>query len=94
MASPSKTIDAMNNSLLIFLVGQLVVITTALIRIYTMMMLKLKELDLRVAAVEKQDDELKKKLDTLRDGMYEKLDDIWDKINELGLEIQNKQNRT
>lgn len=84
----------MNNSLLIFLVGQLVVITTALIRIYTMMMLKLKELDLRVAAVEKQDDELKKKLDTLRDGMYEKLDDIWDKINELGLEIQNKQNRT
>jgi len=76
MASPSKTIDAMNNSLLIFLVGQLVVITTALIRIYTMMMLKLKELDLRVAAVEKQDDELKKKLNTLRDGMYEKLDDI------------------
>lgn len=77
----------------IFLVGQAIVVTTALIRIYTMMMLKLKELDLRVAAVEKQDDELKHKLDGLKEGMYEKLDEIWKKINELTLEIQNKQNR-
>lgn len=83
----------MNQSLMIFLIGQAVVMTTALIRIYTMMMLKLKELDLRVASVEKQDDELKHKLDGFKEGMYEKLDEIWKKINELTLEIQNKQNR-
>lgn len=83
----------MNQSLIIFLVGQAIVVTTALIRIYTMMMLKLKELDLRVASVEKQDDELKHKLDSFKEGMYEKLDDLWKKINELTLEIQNKQNR-
>lgn len=83
----------MNQSLMVFLIGQAVVMTTALIRIYTMMMLKLKELDLRVASVEKQDDELKHKLDGFKEGMYEKLDEIWKKINELTLEIQNKQNR-
>ena len=83
----------MNQTLMVFLIGQAVVMTTALIRIYTMMMLKLKELDLRVASVEKQDDELKHKLDGFKEGMYEKLDDIWKKINELTLEIQNKQNR-
>lgn len=66
----------------IFLVGQALIIITGLISIYVKVSLKLKELEVRVNMVEKQDDIIAKKLDGIQAS-----------LNLLAIELQNKQNR-
>lgn len=66
----------------LFIIGQAVVIVIGLIGIYVKISLKLKELEIRVSMVEKQDDTLSKKLDH-----------ISDQINKLAIAMQNKQDR-
>lgn len=70
------------NNLVIFLVGQAVAILTGLIGIYVKVSLKLKELEVRVSVVEKQDDQISRKLDT-----------IANQLTSLLVQIQNKQDR-
>jgi uncharacterized protein YoxC len=72
----------MTISLIVFLVGQALTIIIGLFSIYVKVSLKLKELEVRVAMVEKQDDIIAKKLDN-----------ILETINKLAIELQNKQNR-
>jgi hypothetical protein len=72
----------MVNSLVIFLAGQAIAIIAGLISIYVKVSLKLKELEVRVNMVEKQDDIIAKKLDH-----------ILNTINQLAIAIQNKQDR-
>jgi uncharacterized protein YoxC len=66
----------------LFIIGQAVVIVIGLIGIYVKISLKLKELEIRVSMVEKQDDQI-----------YKKLDHILDQINKLAIALQNKQDR-
>jgi uncharacterized protein YoxC len=66
----------------LFIIGQAIVIVIGLIGIYVKISLKLKELEIRVNMVEKQDDTLSKKLDH-----------ILDQINKLSIALQNKQDR-
>ena len=66
----------------LFIIGQAIVIVIGLIGIYVKISLKLKELEIRVSMVEKQDDKLGKKLDH-----------ISDQINKLSIAMQNKQDR-
>ena len=70
----------MNTTL--FIIGQAIVIVIGLIGIYVKISLKLKELEIRVSMVEKQDDNLSKKLDN-----------ILEQINKLAIALQNKQDR-
>ena len=70
----------MNTTL--FIIGQAIIIIIGLIGIYVKISLKLKELEIRVSMVEKQDDTLSKKLDH-----------ISDQINKLAIAMQNKQDR-
>ena len=72
----------MNSSVLMFLAGQAIMITIGLIGIYVKVSLKLKELEVRVNMVEKQDDIIAKKLDN-----------ILTTINKLAIALQNKQDR-
>ena len=72
----------MTASLIVFLIGQALTILVGLISIYVKVSLKLKELEVRVNMVEKQDDIIAKKLDH-----------ILKTINDLAIEMQNKQNR-
>ena len=72
----------MTASLIVFLIGQALTIIIGLISIYVKVSLKLKELEVRVSMVEKQDDIIAKKLDN-----------ILETINKLAIELQNKQNR-
>lgn len=66
----------------IFLAGQAIMIIVGLISIYVKVSLKLKELEVRVTMVEKQDDIIAKKLDN-----------ILTTINKLAIAMQNKQDR-
>ena len=70
----------MNTTL--FFIGQAIVIVIGLIGIYVKISLKLKELEIRVSMVEKQDDQI-----------YKKLDHILDQINKMAIAMQNKQDR-
>lgn len=69
-------------TIVIFLAGQALIIITGLISIYVKVSLKLKELEVRVSMVEKQDDIIAKKLDGIQES-----------LNRLAIELQNKQNR-
>ncbi len=62
--------------------GQAIMIIIGLISIYVKVSLKLKELEVRVSMVEKQDDIIAKKLDNI---LYT--------INKLAIAMQNKQDR-
>ncbi len=62
--------------------GQAIMIIIGLISIYVKVSLKLKELEVRVSMVEKQDDIIAKKLDN-----------ILNTINKLAIAMQNKQDR-
>ena len=66
----------------IFLVGQAIAIIIGLISIYVKVSLKLKELEVRVNVVEKQDDQISKKLDI-----------IANQLTSLSIQLQNKQDR-
>ena len=67
---------------MIFLVGQAIAILTGLIGIYVKVSLKLKELEVRVSVVEKQDDQISRKLDV-----------IANQLTNLSIQLQNKQDR-
>ena len=70
------------DSTLLFIIGQAIVIVIGLIGIYIKISLKLKELEIRVNMVEKQDDLIGKKLDH-----------ILDQINKMAIAMQIKQDR-
>ena len=72
----------MSANLVMFLVGQAIMIVIGLISIYVKVSLKLKELEIRIQMVEKQDDIIAKKLDRILDAM-----------NKLAIQIENKQDR-
>jgi hypothetical protein len=72
----------MTQELLIFLVGQGGAILYGWVKINTQMTIKLKELDIRLEHIEKKDQDVSQKLDS-----------IFNKISEIQLELQNKQNR-
>jgi short-subunit dehydrogenase involved in D-alanine esterification of teichoic acids len=69
-------------NLVTFIVGQSILIAGGLIGIYVKISLKLKELEIRVNMVEKQDDQI-----------YKKLDHILAEINKMAIALQNKQDR-
>jgi uncharacterized protein YoxC len=66
----------------VFLAGQAIAIIIGLIGIYVKVSLKLKELEVRVSMVEKNEDSIAKKLDN-----------IIETINKLAISMQNKQDR-
>lgn len=70
------------SDIVIFLIGQAIVIVGGLISIYVKVSLKLKELEIRVTMLEKQDDAIVSKLDT-----------IIDHITKLSIDLNNKQDR-
>lgn len=61
---------------------QTIIFVLGLFKIYTDLQVKLKELDMRLIAVEKQDDEI-----------YSKLDRLAEAVNELKVLLQNKADR-
>ena len=61
---------------------QTIIFVLGLFKIYTDLQVKLKELDMRLIAVEKQDDEI-----------YLKLDRLAEAVNELKVLLQNKADR-
>lgn len=67
---------------MLFIAGQAIVIIGGLIGIYVKVSLKLKELEIRVNVVEKQDDQISKKLDN-----------IFNQLTQLTIQLQNKQDR-
>lgn len=69
-------------SVVIFIAGQAIFIIIGLISIYVKVSLKLKELEVRVSMVEKQDDIIAKKLDLIQTT-----------LNSLAIDLQNKQDR-
>jgi uncharacterized membrane protein YciS (DUF1049 family) len=69
-------------SIAIFLAGQAIAIIIGLISIYVKVSLKLKELEVRVTMVEKQDDIIAKKLDNIQTS-----------LNKLFVSLENKQDR-
>jgi chaperonin cofactor prefoldin len=69
-------------SIAIFLAGQAIVIITGLVSIYVKVSLKLKELEVRVNMVEKQEDVIAKKLDNIQNS-----------LNKLFVALENKQDR-
>jgi uncharacterized protein YoxC len=69
-------------SIAVFLAGQAIAIIIGLIGIYVKVSLKLKELEVRVSMVEKNEDSIAKKLDN-----------IIETINRLAISMQNKQDR-
>lgn len=71
------------NSFWIFtVVIQTILFAGGLFKIYTDMQVKLKELDLRLSSVEKQDDEI-----------YLKLDKIMDKLTQIEITMNQKQDK-
>jgi hypothetical protein len=72
----------METSLIVPIIIQSILFLFGLIKIHQDVQIKLKELDIRLTAVERQDDEIYAKLDKLMDG-----------IQEIKVELQNKQNR-
>ena len=70
------------SELVIFLIGQAIVIVSGLLSIYVKVSLKLKELDIRVHMLEKQDD-----------AIVGKLDEILTHINKISIDLINKQDR-
>jgi len=70
------------NEVIVFLIGQAIAIIGGLITIYVKTTLKLKELEIRVTMIEKEDAR-----------MMEKLDKIERAINNLAIQLQNKADR-
>jgi len=61
---------------------QTIIFVLGLFKIYTDLQVKLKELDMRLSSVEKQDDEI-----------YTKLDKMMDKLVAIEIALQNKADR-
>lgn len=65
-----------------FLVGQAIAIIGGLIAIYVKVTLKLRELEIRVEMIEKEDDYINQKLDKIERA-----------INNIAIQLQNKKDR-
>ena len=72
----------MNTSVIVTIIVQSVLFLGTVIKIYNDVQMKLKELDIHLSAVEKQDDEI-----------YQKLDKMMDLIQEIKIQLERKQNR-
>jgi hypothetical protein len=72
----------MNTSVIVTIIVQSVLFLGTVIKIHNDVQMKLKELDIRLSAVEKQDDEI-----------YQKLDKMMDLIQEIKIQLERKQNR-
>jgi hypothetical protein len=72
----------MTDGMLIFLVGQGITVIGFVIHFYTKTQTRLREIEIRLNAVEKIDD-----------AIMRKLDDIYDEITELKIAIHNKKDR-
>jgi hypothetical protein len=59
-----------------------VIFLAGLFKVYTDMQVHFKEIDVRLKAVERQDDEI-----------YDKLDKIMDKLSEIEIKMESKANR-
>lgn len=68
--------------LVLFLVGQAIAIIGGLIAIYVKVTLKLRELEIRVEMIEKEDDYINQKLDKIERA-----------INNIAIQLQNKKDR-
>lgn len=79
----------MNQGLVIFLIGQAILIFGGLLTIYVRVNVKLAELDLRMKVSENR----LKDVENTDHEMNEKLDKILEKINDVKIEMQNKENR-
>lgn len=77
-----KTWVAVMENYIVTIIIQSVAFAVGLFKIYTDMQIKMKELDVRLSAVEKQDDEI-----------YSKLDRIMEKVNSIEVKLEQKQNR-
>lgn len=77
-----KKLTDVNATLIVPVVIQSLVFLAALAKIHQDVQIKLRELDIRLTAVEKQDDEI-----------YAKLDKMMEGIQDIKIELQNKQNR-
>ncbi len=72
----------MEQQLIILLIGQAIGLLGIMIGAYLKIMTRLKEFEIRIGHMEKQDDTILKKLD-----------DIADKINAIKIDMNNKKNR-
>lgn len=72
----------MDSRLVIFIIGQALAVLTGVIAIYVRMSLKIKELEMRMTAVERQDNTI-----------VSKIDSIAEMLVEIRLELQNKQDK-
>lgn len=70
------------NELIVFLVGQAIAIVGGLIAIYVKTTLKIRELEIRVEMIEKEDDYINQKLDKIERA-----------INNIAIQLQNKKDR-
>lgn len=70
------------NEVVVFLVGQAIAIIGGLIAIYVKVTLKLRELEIRVEMIEKEDDYINHKLDKIERA-----------INNIAIQLQNKKDR-
>ena len=70
----------MNTSVIVTIIVQSVLFLGTVIKIHNDVQMKLKELDIRLSAVEKQDDEI-----------YQKLDKMMDLIQEIKIQLERKQ---
>jgi len=70
------------NELIVFLIGQAIAIMGGLIAIYVKTTLKIKELEIRVEMIEKEDAY-----------MMDKLDKIERAVNNIAIQLQNKKDR-
>jgi hypothetical protein len=70
------------NEVVVFLVGQAIAIIGGLIAIYVKVTLKLRELEIRVEMIEKEDDYINQKLDKIERA-----------INNIAIQLQNKKDR-
>ena len=73
----------------IFLVGQAIFIVTGLIAIYVRVNVKLAELDLRMKVSENR----LRDVEITEGKMNDKLDLILQKVNDIKVDMQNKENR-
>lgn len=70
------------NEIVLFLAGQAIAIVGGLIAIYVKVTLKLRELEIRVEMIEKEDDYINQKLDKIERA-----------INNIAIQLQNKKDR-
>jgi len=72
----------MNSNVLLTIILQSIAFAIGIFKIYNDVQVRMKELEMRLHAVEKQEDEI-----------YRQLEKIFEAINEIKLDLKDKQNR-